>query len=52
VVTPEYGRKWQAAIPGATFELIEGAGHYPQIERPELFAAAVERFTQSLGTRR
>jgi pimeloyl-ACP methyl ester carboxylesterase len=48
VVSPDYGRKLAAAIPGAEFELIEGAGHYAHIERPERFAAAVKRFVASL----
>ena len=44
IVTPDYGRAFAAAIPGARFELIEGAGHYPQLEQPAAFAAAVRDF--------
>jgi pimeloyl-ACP methyl ester carboxylesterase len=40
VVMPAYGRAYADAIPGARFELIEGAGHHPEIEQPE---AVVER---------
>jgi pimeloyl-ACP methyl ester carboxylesterase len=44
IVTPAYGRAYSALIPGARFELIEGAGHYPEIEQPAAFADAVARF--------
>jgi pimeloyl-ACP methyl ester carboxylesterase len=40
VVTPAYGRAYADSIPGARFELIERAGHHPEIEQPE---ALVER---------
>ncbi len=43
IVTPEYGRKLAAALPDARFELIAEAGHYPQIERPDVVAAAIAR---------
>lgn len=33
---PDYGRAYAAAIPGARFVLLEGTGHVPQIETPEL----------------
>lgn len=37
--------EWVAkALPNAEYELIEGAGHTPQLERPERFNAAVEQF--------
>jgi pimeloyl-ACP methyl ester carboxylesterase len=35
VVSPAYGRAVAGTIPGASFALIEEAGHFPQIERPE-----------------
>lgn len=44
VVTPEYGRTYSALIPGARFELIEGAGHHPEIEQPDALAARVAAF--------
>ncbi len=34
VVTPEYGRAYAAAIPGARFETVAAAGHLPWVEQP------------------
>jgi len=48
VVPPEYGRKWQQAIPGAKLEIINNAGHYPQIEQPAVYVASIEGFVASL----
>jgi pimeloyl-ACP methyl ester carboxylesterase len=44
IVTPEYGRAYAALIPGARFALIEGAGHHPEIEQPELLAENIAAF--------
>jgi pimeloyl-ACP methyl ester carboxylesterase len=44
IVTPEYGRCYADLIPGAMFETIPLAGHHPELERPDAFVAAVERF--------
>jgi pimeloyl-ACP methyl ester carboxylesterase len=44
IVRPDYGRAFQQAIPGAQFQLIAAAGHYPYLEQPETFAAAVTAF--------
>jgi pimeloyl-ACP methyl ester carboxylesterase len=44
IVTPAYGRAYSQSIPGSRFELIDGAGHHPEIERPETFVDAVVRF--------
>jgi pimeloyl-ACP methyl ester carboxylesterase len=46
VVTPDYGRAYSRLIPGSRFELIEGAGHHPEIERPEAFVERVSRFLE------
>ncbi|HMD64579.1 MAG TPA: alpha/beta hydrolase [Stellaceae bacterium] len=46
VVTPDYGRAYSRLIPGSRFELIEGAGHHPEIEQPEVFAERVSRFLE------
>ena len=47
VVTPDYGRTYAGLIPGAKFELIDGAGHHPEQEQPERFAEAVAAFLKS-----
>ncbi|MGH7096182.1 MAG: alpha/beta fold hydrolase [Stellaceae bacterium] len=44
VVTPDYGRAYAALIPGARFEVIEAAGHHPEIEQPEALAARIAAF--------
>jgi pimeloyl-ACP methyl ester carboxylesterase len=44
VVTPDYGRTYAGLIPGARFELMEAAGHHPEIEQPERFAERVAAF--------
>jgi pimeloyl-ACP methyl ester carboxylesterase len=44
IVTPEYGRKYAAAIPDARFEVVDRAGHYPYLEQPEAFDAVVLPF--------
>ncbi len=51
VAKTEYGRSYAAAIPGARFETIEGAGHFPHLEQPDAFARAVAGFIDS-GRRR
>ena len=35
IVTPDYGRAYAKAMPMATFALMPGAGHLPQVEAPE-----------------
>jgi pimeloyl-ACP methyl ester carboxylesterase len=44
IVTPAYGRAYGARIPGARFEIIEAAGHHPEIEQPGRFAERVLAF--------
>ena len=43
-----YGRAYCAAIPGAHFESIERAGHFPHVEQPQAFADKVFAFTEGL----
>jgi pimeloyl-ACP methyl ester carboxylesterase len=38
IVSESYARAFCAAIPGAQFETIERAGHFPHVEQPEEFA--------------
>jgi pimeloyl-ACP methyl ester carboxylesterase len=44
VVTPAYGRAYADSIPGSRFELIDRAGHHPEIEQPEAFVERVVAF--------
>jgi pimeloyl-ACP methyl ester carboxylesterase len=46
IVKPAYGRAYAGLIPGARFALIEKAGHYPEIEQPEAFAAQLAAFLE------
>ena len=46
VVTPDYGLAYSRLIPGSKFELIERAGHHPEIEQPEVFVERVARFLE------
>jgi len=47
VVTPDYGRAFAAAIPGARFELIAEAGHLPQLENPAALFAVLDGFVSA-----
>jgi pimeloyl-ACP methyl ester carboxylesterase len=44
IVKPSYGRAYSALIPDARFELIERAGHYPEIEQARAFVDTVVKF--------
>lgn len=44
IVSPSYGQAYSELIPGSRFELIEKAGHHPEIEQPEAFADRVAAF--------
>jgi pimeloyl-ACP methyl ester carboxylesterase len=44
VLSEPYGRGYCAMIPGARFETIDRAGHYPHLEQPEEFARRVFAF--------
>ena len=46
IVAPAYGRAYADSIPGSRFEVIEGAGHHPEIEQPEAFAQRVVAFLE------
>jgi pimeloyl-ACP methyl ester carboxylesterase len=46
IVGEAYGRAYCAAIPGARFERIERAGHFPHVEQPAEFAARVHAFVE------
>ena len=44
ITSESYGRAFADLIPGARFEVIDNAGHYPQIEQPAAFAAFTTQF--------
>jgi pimeloyl-ACP methyl ester carboxylesterase len=44
VVKPSYGEAYARLIPGATFSIIKGAGHAPQVEQPAAFADKLATF--------
>jgi pimeloyl-ACP methyl ester carboxylesterase len=46
IVSPAYGRAYAAGIPGARFEVIEGAGHHPEIEQAKTFVDRVVAFLE------
>jgi len=52
VADVEYGRAYAQAIAGARFRLLDGTGHVPQIETPELLAEAIWPFVTENAPRR
>jgi pimeloyl-ACP methyl ester carboxylesterase len=44
MLSESYGRAYCAMIPGARFEMIEQAGHFPHQEQPKVFAEKVLAF--------
>ena len=46
MVSEAFGRAYCAMIPGARFEAIERAGHFPHQEQPRIFARKVLEFTE------
>ncbi len=47
ILSEPYGRAYCAMIPGARFETIERAGHFPHIEQPDEFARRALAFADS-----
>jgi pimeloyl-ACP methyl ester carboxylesterase len=47
MVSEAYGRAYCALIPGARFDLIERAGHFPDHEQPRTFAEKVLAFANA-----
>jgi pimeloyl-ACP methyl ester carboxylesterase len=43
VTPPDYGRKYAALFAKTSFQTIDEAGHYPHVEQPEAFAAALNK---------
>ena len=46
ILSEAYGRAYCAAIPGARFEPIEDAGHFPHLEAPDEFARRIFAFVE------
>ena len=44
VIPVAHGRAAHAAMPGSRFEVFEGVGHFPQLERPYEFARLLADF--------
>jgi pimeloyl-ACP methyl ester carboxylesterase len=44
IVRPEHGHAYADAVPGARFELIDDAGHLPQLETPHKLADLIAGF--------
>jgi pimeloyl-ACP methyl ester carboxylesterase len=47
LVSQSYGRAFAAAIPGARFETVPAAGHFPHVEAPRLFAERILAFSNT-----
>jgi len=46
IVTTDYGRTYAERIPGANFEVVEDAGHYPHIEKAQATMQRVRAFIE------
>ena len=44
VIPVEHGIAAHAEMPGSRLEIFDGVGHFPQLQRPEEFAAALDEF--------
>ncbi len=48
IVDKEYGRRFADSIPGARFETVPEAGHFPQIEQPDKVLSLINGFVSDL----
>jgi pimeloyl-ACP methyl ester carboxylesterase len=46
ILSEAYGRAYCAAIPGARFEPIARAGHFPHLDQPDEFASKIVAFAE------
>lgn len=46
ILSEPYGRAYAAAIPGARFEMMAKAGHFPHLDQPDEFARRVHAFME------
>jgi pimeloyl-ACP methyl ester carboxylesterase len=44
IVTPAYGARYASAFPNARFQIVENAGHLPQIEQPAATFALIDSY--------
>ena len=44
IIPVEHGRAAHEAMPGSRLEILDGVGHFPQLERPREFAALLADF--------
>jgi len=44
IIPADHGRNAHEAMPGSRLEVLEGVGHFPQLERPLEFARILGRF--------
>jgi pimeloyl-ACP methyl ester carboxylesterase len=51
LIRADYGRGYAAAIPGAQFETIKGAGHFPHLEQPNALARRILDFIEEPARR-
>jgi pimeloyl-ACP methyl ester carboxylesterase len=46
ILSEQYGRAFAGLIPGARFEILANAGHFPHLEQPDEFARRVHAFME------
>jgi pimeloyl-ACP methyl ester carboxylesterase len=46
ILSEQYGRAYCAEIPGARFEIVAKAGHFPHIDQPDEFARRILAFSE------
>jgi pimeloyl-ACP methyl ester carboxylesterase len=49
IVTPAYGARYASAFPNARFQIVEDAGHLPQIEQPTTTLALIDDYVRDQG---
>lgn len=51
LLSAEHAREWEARLPHAEAALIQGAGHFPHVERPEGCLPTLMEFLHTLSTK-
>jgi pimeloyl-ACP methyl ester carboxylesterase len=44
IIPPRYAEEFRRLIPGCVVDIVDRCGHLPHVERPDAFAAIVDRF--------